>query len=130
VHVIDADGFADFVDGLPARCRNLRDSGKNVRVVPEPGEGVLGGPLQPHAAVVHEAAELARDMSALDAGTKAHEETVEALAAHLHRAGHLAPRPTPESRPARAMSFLARAAFRDPGAAGPPNATPRLKGPL
>jgi hypothetical protein len=94
VHVIDADGFADLVDGLPARCRNLRGSGTNVRIVPEIGEGVLGGPLRPRAAVVHQAAELATDMSALDAGTKAHEETVVALAEHLHRAGHLAQGPS------------------------------------
>jgi hypothetical protein len=93
VHVVDPDGFADLVDGLPARCRNLRGSGNSVRVVPEPDEGVLGGPLQPNAVTVHSAAELARDLSALDAGTKAHQETVEALAAHLHRGGHLAQRP-------------------------------------
>jgi hypothetical protein len=71
MHVVDSDGFADLLEGLPARCRNLRGSGKNVQIAPEIGDGVLGGPLRPRAAVAHGAAELATDMSVLDAGTKA-----------------------------------------------------------
>lgn len=94
VHVIDSDGFADLVDGRPTRCRNLRGTGNAVRILPEIGEGVLGGPLRPRAAVTRDAVELTTDMSALDAGTKAHEETVVALKAHLHQAGHLAQGPS------------------------------------
>lgn len=94
VHVIDSDGFANLLDGLPARCRNLRGSGSGVRVQPEIGEGVLGGPLRPRAVVTHDALELTTDMSALDAGTQAHEATVAAFAAHLQRAGHIAQGPS------------------------------------
>ncbi|MFJ4412238.1 hypothetical protein [Streptomyces sp. NPDC088910] len=87
VHVIDSDGFGELLAGRRARCRRLRGSGAGVEFVPELGDGVLGVELAPRAAPVHVASDLAIDLSALDAGTAAHEATIRALAVHLDRRG-------------------------------------------
>ncbi|MDB5910580.1 MAG: hypothetical protein JWP34_4694 [Massilia sp.] len=85
VHIVDADGFADLLKNLPARCRELRrtTSGNHLLVLPRPGDGILGGPLQRHQAGRHKVGALTIDLNRLDEGTEAHEATVAALIAYL-----------------------------------------------
>lgn len=45
IHVVDAAGFSDLLFGAPARCRHLKMRGSQVAVLPEVGDGVLGGPF-------------------------------------------------------------------------------------
>lgn len=45
IHVVDAAGFSDLLFGVPARCRDLKMQGDQVAVVPEVGDGILGGPF-------------------------------------------------------------------------------------
>ena len=45
VHVVDAAGYSDLLFGAPALCRSLKMQGDKVAVMPELGEGVLGGPF-------------------------------------------------------------------------------------
>ncbi|MFH9041374.1 hypothetical protein ACH4FA_18800 [Streptomyces sp. NPDC017966] len=45
IHVVDNAGYSDLLFGAPARCRNLKMQGEHVTVVPEIGEGFLGGPF-------------------------------------------------------------------------------------
>lgn len=45
IHVVDAAGYSDLLFGAPARCRSLKVQGGNVAVVPEVGDGFLGGPF-------------------------------------------------------------------------------------
>lgn len=90
VCVVDADGFADLINGRghPARCRTLKrfpGGSRQVLVLPETGDGVLGGPLRASQASRHQPGELSLDLAALDKGTEAHESTVAALIAHLAR---------------------------------------------
>ncbi|MDX2540633.1 BRCT domain-containing protein [Streptomyces sp. WI04-05B] len=88
VCVVDADGFADLLGRFPARCRELRqaESGSDrVLVLPQTGDGILGGPLRRRSVGQHEAGALALDLDQLDKGTRAHEATVTALVEHLAR---------------------------------------------
>ncbi|GHD90129.1 hypothetical protein GCM10010508_33620 [Streptomyces naganishii JCM 4654] len=45
IHVVDAAGFSDLLFGAPARCRDLKMQGDQVTVLPEVGDGILGGPF-------------------------------------------------------------------------------------
>ncbi|MET8677134.1 hypothetical protein ABZW18_05925 [Streptomyces sp. NPDC004647] len=45
IHVVDAAGYSDLLFGAPARCRDLKMQGDQVAVVPEVGDGILGGPF-------------------------------------------------------------------------------------
>ncbi|MER5668826.1 hypothetical protein [Streptomyces mirabilis] len=86
--VVDGDGFADLIEGFPALCRKLqRAQGRDdhVYVLPRPGDGILGGPLQRQRVGHHETDALALDLSHLDKGTEAHEATVAALIDYLAR---------------------------------------------
>jgi hypothetical protein len=70
-----------------------------VRMIPEPGQGILGGRLTPRRVGTHDTTGLILDLAGLDASTAAHEATVVALKEHLlrsemeaQRPGHGAPR--------------------------------------
>ncbi|MEV0495924.1 hypothetical protein [Streptomyces atratus] len=54
-------------------------------VLPQAGDGILGGPLQRHRIGRHEPGALALDLAHLDKGTEAHESTIAALIEHLAR---------------------------------------------
>ncbi|MCX5399027.1 hypothetical protein [Streptomyces sp. NBC_00102] len=45
IHVVDAAGYSDLLFGAPARCRDLKVQGEYVTVMPEDGDGFLGGPF-------------------------------------------------------------------------------------
>ncbi|MGW3378613.1 hypothetical protein ACWDCO_00340 [Streptomyces albogriseolus] len=45
IHVVDNAGYSDLLFGAPARCRDLKMQGEHVTVLPEIGEGFLGGPF-------------------------------------------------------------------------------------
>lgn len=45
IHVVDAAGYSDLLFGAPARCRDLKVQGDHVTVMPEVGDGFLGGPF-------------------------------------------------------------------------------------
>lgn len=85
VCIVDADGFTDLLEDFPARCRELRHttSPNHLLVLPQPGDGILGGPLQRRHTVRHQASELRLDLNRLDEATEAHESTVDALIHHL-----------------------------------------------
>lgn len=87
VHVVDSNGFADLLDGIPTRCRRLRTSGTSVSIRREQGEGVLGGPVKVRKPGTHGTSVLTIDLAGLDAGTAAHEATVAALVEHLKKQG-------------------------------------------
>lgn len=94
VVIVDGQGFADLVAGYPARNRTLKFAGPSeVLVLPELGEGILGGPLSTRKLPVHEPLELTVNLEALDKGTVAHEATVTALSRVLERKGLLPQRP-------------------------------------
>ncbi|MER5480833.1 hypothetical protein ABT026_28230 [Streptomyces sp. NPDC002734] len=46
VHVVDAAGFSDLLFEAPAKCRDLQMQGPHVAVMPEVGDGILGGPFE------------------------------------------------------------------------------------
>lgn len=86
VCVVDAAGFSDLLQNCPARCRQLRSTAPGSRqrlVLPEPGDGILGGPLLRHRVAQHEGTLLGRDLTQLDRGTAAHEATLTALVNYL-----------------------------------------------
>jgi hypothetical protein len=86
VCVVDGDGFADLIAGHPTRCRELQRAPKDVvLVLPQPGDGVLGAPLQRKAVGQRLAGSLMIDLDDLERGSAAHEDTVAALIAHLGR---------------------------------------------
>lgn len=88
VCVVDADGFADLIDGHAARCRELEQaqgSDDHILVLPQPGDGILGDPLQQRRLGHHAPGVLALDLAHLDKGTEAHESTIAALNEHLSR---------------------------------------------
>lgn len=87
VHVVNSTGFTELVHGEVARCRRLRGAGRTLEVAPEIGDGVLGGRLTPRKLSQQDATGLSFDLSELDAGTAAHESTIEALIQHLERQG-------------------------------------------
>jgi hypothetical protein len=94
VLVIDGPGFSDLCSGYPARNRELRAAGADeYLVLPVVGDGVLGGPLRMRAIPHHAPTDLMLDLTALDRGTKSHEETVRALGVALSERGLLAERP-------------------------------------
>ncbi|MFF6875575.1 hypothetical protein ACFY9S_09705 [Streptomyces sp. NPDC012474] len=45
IHVVDNAGYSDLLFGAPAQCRDLKVQGEHVTVMPEVGEGFLGGPF-------------------------------------------------------------------------------------
>lgn len=84
VHVIDSAGFFALVDGHQARCRDLVGTGTQVRIKREVGDDVFGGLLVPHAGERSRAGgPLTIDLSGLDAGLKAHQNTLRALIERL-----------------------------------------------
>ncbi|WP_328410780.1 hypothetical protein OG542_12830 [Streptomyces violaceus] len=88
VCVVDGDGFADLIGGHPARCRELqraRGAYDHVLVLPQAGDGILGGPLRRHTVGHHDSGALALDLAHLDKGTEAHESTIAALIEYLSR---------------------------------------------
>ncbi|MGW7423651.1 hypothetical protein ACWGJB_27050 [Streptomyces sp. NPDC054813] len=88
VCVVDGDGFADLIVGHPARCRELqraRGADDHIFVLPQTGDGILGGPLQRHTVGHHDSGALTLDLAHLDKGTEAHESTIAALIEHLSR---------------------------------------------
>jgi len=88
VVVIDVDGFSDLCDGFPARNRQLRAvSDLDVLVLPQVGEGILGGPMRTFAPSLHPGAVREQDLLGLDQGTAAHERTRLAFADALARRG-------------------------------------------
>ena len=92
--VIDGQGFADLLEGYPARNRELRvASVDEVLVLPVIGEGILGGPLTTRTPVRHEPLQLRVDLEALDRGTAAHEATLAAFADSLASRGFAPQRP-------------------------------------
>ena len=103
VCVVDAAGFSDLLQHYPARCRQLRSTAPGSRqrlVLPEPGDGILGGPLERRRVTEHDGTPLARDLTQLDRGTAAHEATLTALVAHLAGKG------VPVQAPARNAPFF------------------------
>jgi hypothetical protein len=94
VAIIDGQGFADLVNGYPARNRKLLFVGpSDVLVLPCLGEVILGGPLPTRQIPIHDPSELTLNLEALDRGTAAHEATVTALSRTLERQGILPQRP-------------------------------------
>ncbi|GAA5192333.1 hypothetical protein GCM10023346_14060 [Arthrobacter gyeryongensis] len=94
IAIIDGQGFADLVNGYPARNRKLLFAGPSeVLVLPDLGEGILGGPLSTRQIPAHDPSELTLNLEALDRGTAAHEATVAALSRMLERRGLLPQRP-------------------------------------
>lgn len=96
VCVIDGAGFSDLLQNYPARCRQLRStkSGSDQRLVlPETGDGILGGPLLRQRIPQHDDGPLTRDLTQLDRGTAAHEATVTALVNYLGNKGVLVQAP-------------------------------------
>lgn len=86
--IIDGQGFADLLDGYPARNRELRVAGVGeVLVLPSLGEGILGGPLAERAPTAHQPSSLTVDLEALDRATAAHEATLLAFARRLASRG-------------------------------------------
>ncbi|MEU0952463.1 hypothetical protein ABZ353_08895 [Streptomyces niveus] len=45
IHVVDAAGYSDLLFRAPARCRDLKVQSDHVTVMPEVGDGFLGGPF-------------------------------------------------------------------------------------
>lgn len=82
-HVVDADGLGNLLAGRPARCLELRGAGRTVEIVRESWSGLFGAELKSRLVTDHQPTELELDLSALDAGTAAHEATIEALRSHL-----------------------------------------------
>lgn len=114
IHIVDPGGLEDLLLGLPARCLTTRqDAGSRdaLTLLPQPDAGdpptashdashnntgdPLGDPLTQRAVTAHDPALLWTDLAALDAGTAAHERTVQALTAHLAARGVTACAPGP-----------------------------------
>jgi hypothetical protein len=87
IHVIDAVGFEALLHGLPARCHRLRERNGVVHAEPFIKDPHFGEPLSVHREMIHDTSGLRVDLSALDAGTAAHERTVGALKDHLNDRG-------------------------------------------
>ncbi|WP_448811072.1 hypothetical protein [Agromyces bauzanensis] len=94
ISVIDGPGFSDLCAGFPARNRILRpESTDEYLVLPQVGEGILGGPLSIGLIPDHTGQNFQIDLSALDKGTAAHQATLAAFIASLSRRGLVAERP-------------------------------------
>jgi hypothetical protein len=93
VHVVDADGFEELLGGRVARCRTLHKRGNGVLPKAEPGDEVFGGPLVPGRPSLKSRKVLTFDLSGLDRGTAAHEQTVRALRDALKKGGRQAQGP-------------------------------------
>lgn len=94
IAVIDGPGFSDLCAGFPARNRTLRpQSADEYLVLPQVGEGILGGPLTVGLVPDHINQSFQVDLSALDKGTAAHQETLTSFIDSLHRSGLVAERP-------------------------------------
>lgn len=82
-HVVDQYGFQALLDGSPARCRKILATSGTVHLAPDEPAGLPDVPLTPRAVPIHDAQGLTLDLALLDAGTAAHEATVEALIFYL-----------------------------------------------
>lgn len=88
IALIDGHGFADLINGYPARNRELLvASPTEVLVLPQIGERILGGPLATKILTAHRPSQLTVDLGALDRGTAAHEATVAAMSRSLEQRG-------------------------------------------
>jgi hypothetical protein len=90
--IVDQYGFAALLDRYPAPCRRLEPTPNN-EVILHPGLTLVpfGAPLERRNGSVHLAGSgLNLDLNQLDAGTEAHEQTVEALVHHLRLSGIVA----------------------------------------
>lgn len=94
IAIIDGPGFSDLCAGFPARNRILHtNSIDEYLVLPQVGEGILGGPLIVGLAPDRPHRSFQIDLSALDKGTAAHQVTLASLIESLKRSGLVAERP-------------------------------------
>lgn len=94
IAVIDGPGFSDLCAGFPARNRILRpESTDEYLVLPQVGEGILGGPLTIGLVPDHTGQSFQIDLAALDKGTAAHQGTLASFIESLSRRGLVAERP-------------------------------------
>ncbi|PPF28424.1 MULTISPECIES: hypothetical protein [unclassified Rathayibacter] len=95
IHVIDGPGFSDLCAGFPARNRLLLpESDDEYLVLPQVGEGILGGPLTLGPTPDHSGVMVELDLAALDKGTIAHQRTLAAFIDVLGRRQLVAERPS------------------------------------
>ncbi|HEY9476526.1 MAG TPA: hypothetical protein VIS06_22095 [Mycobacteriales bacterium] len=89
IHVIDAQGFEALLHRRPARCHRLRRRNGTIHAEAIAVDPHFGDLLTLHRETVHDtgASGLEVDLSALDAGTAAHERTVGVLRDHLNDRG-------------------------------------------
>lgn len=85
VHVVDAEGFASLLDGLPARCHLAAVKKGQVPSIPKQPARLLGSHLKitVPSGNAHAGKSFAVDMDALDRGSRAHALTLRALEEHL-----------------------------------------------
>lgn len=91
--MVDQDGFAALLDRYPASCRRIEPTPVDREVILHPGIVVepFGAPLERRNGSVHlPGSGLTLDLNQLDAGTEAHEQTVESLVRHLGSNGIVA----------------------------------------
>lgn len=94
VHVIDSVGFFALLAGHQALCRDLIGRPADPRPKPEPGDDIFGGLLNPHDGGKRTSGgPLAMDLAKLDAGSRAHQETLKKLINHLGDVPVRTPRP-------------------------------------
>ena len=89
IHVIDSRGFEALLHRRPARCHRLRKQNSTMHAEAIVVDPHFGDPLTLHRETVHDTGVggLDVDLSALDAGTAAHERTLGALRDHLNNRG-------------------------------------------
>lgn len=92
-HVVDHRGIQHLLSGQKARCRRISVTDGDVHLTPELAPRPPDVPLHPHATPAHDAEGLLLDLTGLDKGTAAHEETIELLIVHLHISGITAVQP-------------------------------------
>ena len=87
VHVVHADGFADLLDGLPAKCVLASVRRGHVPSVPKRPPRIFGGQLQIRvpSGNAHSGQKLEIDLDHLDNGTRVHALTLQKLQRHLAR---------------------------------------------
>ncbi|MEV7481604.1 hypothetical protein [Streptomyces halstedii] len=77
IHVVDAAGYSDLLFGAPARCRDLKMYGDQVTVIPEVGDGFLGGPFDRLRLRTRQLSRFEADV--LGRGTPRHEQLLSRL---------------------------------------------------
>lgn len=99
--VIDGQGFSDLTNGYPARNRRLQvNSSSEVLVLPELGDGILGGPLSmAQVEVSTSSSALDFGLAALGKGTEISRATVAAISDILKNRGITAQGPARAAPP-------------------------------